>query len=285
MVSAASNHGIGTHIVSSKERDRMHINIVQRNMLFAASAVVTLLWLVQVNSEGLEDSHWIVITPLIAGLLFVAFSSKLESKMVPEAVAITSERLAGNKRDEGQTVVAVRFDECARQWEAFIKSSMVDRMPKATAKDRSDMAPFLDMAATKMAFANYLLIILHRGPEAYKSEDLTALRLHVAGKLTYAIHQSLIHISKVLSGLEPPNRKDSLAMAQQQMAEYEALIVRCQKNFRASTSFPLDPIYAKVDDETKFAIGSAADRDAFFGIKYREETGRLFHPLPGITTL
>lgn len=263
----------------------MRINTVQRNMLLAASAVLVVLWLVQVDSEGLEDSHWIIITPMIAGFLFVAFSSKAGEKKVPETVAITKERLAANKGDEGPDFVKVRFDECARQWEAFIKSSMVDRMPKATAKDRLDMAPFLEMAAIKMAFINYLLIILHRGPEAHKSEDSKVLRIHVGGKLTHVIHQSLIHISKVLSGMEPPNRKDSLTMAQQQMAEYEALLVHCQKNFRASTPFPLDPIYAKVDDETKFAIGSAADRDAFFGIKYREETGRLLHPKPGITTL
>ncbi|MCC6924754.1 hypothetical protein [Novosphingobium sp.] len=261
----------------------MRINIVQRNMLVAASALLAILWIVQVAAEGLEDSHWIAIVPMIAGLMFVALSSQLERKEAPKALAVTRDLFAANNRDEGSAIVALRFDECARQWEAFIKSSMVDRIPKATAKDRDDMAPFLDMAATKLAFANYLLIILHRGAEAHKSDDLKALRIHAAGKLTYAIHQNLIHISTILSGLEPPNRQDSLSMAMQQMAEYEALIKLCQTNFASSSPFPLDPLYTKVNDEVKFAIESAADRETFFGIKYREETGRLLHPKPGIT--
>lgn len=262
----------------------MRINMLQRNMLFAASAVLAVLWLAQVNSEGLEGSHWIVITPLIAALLFVALSSKVDGKAAGE-LALTADRFASNKKDEGATIVGQRFDECAKQWEAFLRSSMVDRMPKASAKDRSDLSPFIDMAAMKLAFANYLLIILHRRPDADKGEDLKALRIHVCGNLAYKIHQSLIHISKVVSGLPPPDRRDSITMAQQQMAEYEALIGECQKKFRSRAPFPLDPLFSKVDDETKFAIGSPANREAFFGIKYREETGRLLHPTPGINAL
>lgn len=264
-----------------------------RNRRFRAFVAGSVLWIAAVQAWGYvtdwsysyDGGQFAVINlvpPLLALIGWLALRWVRTADVKPAAPTITRENLAANRKDEGQAVVAIRFDECARQWEAFLRSSMIDRMPKASPKDRADMAPFLDMAASKMAFANYLLIILHRGPDAYKSEDVKALRIHVGGALTYKIHQSLIHISKVISGLEPPSPKDSLTMAQQQMAEYEALIVRCQKNFRTDTPFPLDPIYSKVDDETKFRIGSPADRDAFFGIKYRKETGRLLNPTPGI---
>lgn len=262
----------------------MPINTTQRNLLIAASGVLVILLLVEINSEGLEGSHWIVVTALVAVLLFVAFSAKSKTSDSPRMEA-TPERFAANKGDEGDKIVKLRFDECKRQWEQYLKSSLVDRSPNMAAKDRDDLAPFLEMAAIKMAFANYLLIILHRGPDAGKTDDAQMLRRHAGGILTYRLHQAAQHIATILPGLPTPDRRDSLKVAAQQLSEYEILIGQCQQRFRASGSFPLDPLFGKVDDEAKFKIGDPASREAFFGIKYREETGRLLHPTPGITAL
>ncbi len=261
----------------------MIINTLQRNLLIAAAAVIALMLGSEINSEGLEESHWIIATALVAGMLFVAFSTKSKTEKDVGNPPIAAESFGRNKTDEGNEIVAIRFAECSKQWQKFLKSSMVDRSPRTSVKDRSDLAPFLEMTALKLAFANYILVIAHRGPDAGKRADANALRTHAANVLSRRIYQNLLQVAKLLSEAAPPDREASFDVAINHLTEYELLVRGCQKNFMTSTPFPLDPLYAKVDDEANFELTTAADREMFFGIKYRQETGRLLHPQPGMS--
>jgi hypothetical protein len=261
----------------------VQVNTTQRNLLILASAILAFFLFVEIREEDFEDSHWILVTILVAGLLFVAFSSKEKARPKSAPIEITKEKLADNQGDEGKEIVNIRFDECVRRWTEFFKSSLVDRKPKLTIKDRSDLEPIMQLAAIKMAYANYLFIIAHRSADALNDEDARHLRMRAGGLLTRRLRATFSNLSKIIPDAQIPNGPNIARVAEQQIAEYEQLVRQCQEGFRRETPLPLDPIFASVDEEVKFQIGQPAAREAFFGIKFREETGRLLHPQAGIS--
>ena len=77
----------------------ININKIQRNILLIVAGLLSIFLLIEIDSEGLEDSHWIIVVLIIGALLFSAFSSKSESS-VSSPTDITSISHFASNRDE-----------------------------------------------------------------------------------------------------------------------------------------------------------------------------------------
>lgn len=255
----------------------MKINPAQKKLLVGASALLAVFLVIEIDAEGFEDSHWIIVSLLISALLFLAFSSPSRAEPT-DPTAITTEKLGLNKGDEGVGVVKRRFKACRDQWSDFLRSSLVDRRPDLSPRERNELGKFLDVLATKVAFANYLMLISHRTPDALSSDDAQNLRLAAGGILARRLFEIVQEASEFIN-MPKPDRATSLRMSAKYIAEWEAAVRQCQERGRSGSSAMLDPIFRKISEEGKLNIASEEAREDFFGIKFRQETGRLLADL------
>jgi len=169
--------------------------------------------------------------------------------------------------DEGDQVVQRKYNECFSQWRDFLLESLA-------LEDRENMKEVVCTIASKLAYANYLMIISYRGPNALSSKDAKALLLCAGGKLIIHLQKAMNIVSETI-GQTPVGRAEVARVAGKEVSEYSSIVLQCQQLFSEKSQFPLDPLYIAIGKEIQRNLKTPAERDSFFSQRFREESFRL----------
>lgn len=245
---------------------RLTLNRWQRATIIGIAGLILVILYVQIEEVGLYDSPWLIAVLVVGGLFFVAVSPNrssvsLKSNLTPEMFS---------KEDEGEATVRQKFQEASGQWTDFLKGSLADRLPSLSRETRSDFGAHIQTIGVKLAYGVYLLVISRRYPEASEGPDAKALKLAAGGLLTRAIHEDF-HRMKMPEG----TRDKALQAAAREVVEVERAIAKAKQDFASSGPFPMDALWLLVEKQLPLGLKTPADREAFFGIKLRQEIGRL----------
>ncbi len=181
------------------------------------------------------------------------------------------------KLDERYELMEKLYNSLCNQWSEFFSSSVVDRLGRLSRSDMDHMRKFSEMAAISMSFANLMLFI--KGEQArYKDEDrnidASVARVLATQRLSKQIKHTLDTGPALLT--KDQKHPDVLrSMAMKKLEAYELAVIESMSRYSKQTEFPFDPLFVAIDKEARYNLPDPKAREDFFGIKFREELGRL----------
>ncbi len=269
---------------------KINISKAQRGLIFGLAAIIAVILFQQIDDDGLDESPWLIGSLIIGGLLFFALAPSAETqpeKRKKQAVrqapsksqldALSSLADAIPKIDERYEPVERLYRSAYREWSTFFSSSVVDRLSHMSRSDMDHMRKFSELAAITMTFSNVMFFV--KGEQAKtKNEDLRidghVVRILATKDLSKQIQHTLETGPAVLTAEQRhPEVLRSLAM--KKLEAYELAVNESMSRYVTSVEYPFDPLFAAVDKEAHFKLSDAERREEFFGIKFREELGRL----------
>lgn len=274
------------------------ISKAQRWLLVGLAAIIAIILFEQIDDEGLDETPWLIGSLIIGALLFFAIAPSsekprgkestqrsLKRNPTPKRKPATKEQLralssladAIPKIDERYAPVEQLYQTTVREWSDFFSSSVVDRLAHMSRSDMGHMRKFSQLAAISMSFANLIFFI--KGEQAKtKNEDLKidahVARILATKDLSAQIQYTLETGPAVLT---PEQRHPEVlrSLAMKKLEAYELAVNESMQRYIDSVEFPFDPLFEAIDKEAHFKIPDAESREDFFGIKFREELGRL----------
>lgn len=269
---------------------KIKISKAQRGLFFGLAAIISIILFQQIEDEGLDDSPWLTGSLIIGGLLFFALApladrqpdkqKRPSPRQVPPKShldALSNLAHAIPTIDERYDPVARLYRSTYREWSAFFSSSVVDRLSRMSRTDMNHMRKFSELAAITMTFSNVMFFLKGEQAKA-KNEHLQTdghvVRILATNDLSQQIQYTLGTSPAALTD-EQGHPKVIRSLAMKKLEAYEIAVNESIGRYVAHIEYPFDPLFAAVDKEAHFKLSDAERREDFFGIKFREEIGRL----------